>query len=174
MSHVIDATTSAQQTLVHESELDCLRKAVEKLGGVWKEGQTHYRTWASDNGPLVGDYPLPEGMSEQDVGKCTHAIGLNNKAKSGPQAYEVGVVESSEHPGYYGLVYDFYGGAIDSQFSSKDDQGRQQHDLGHLMAEFHLEAARQEAEAQGDQLIIHENEEGDYELEIDTTARLGY
>ena len=78
-------------------DLDALAQAAEKLGLQLRLGQKTYRWW----GYSVGDYPLPEGMTTADLGKCQHAISLNETA------YEIGVIE---HAGKFSLVWDFYGG----------------------------------------------------------------
>lgn len=94
MSHVVTIET---QIL----DLAALRKAAEELGLEFVEGQRTYR-WYQRH---VGDYPLPAGFTEADLGKCQHAI----RVKGDPKAYEVGVVRRKDGAPGFQLIYDFYG-----------------------------------------------------------------
>lgn len=90
MSHV---TTIA----IEIRDLDALEAAARELGATLVRDQKTY-TWY---GQHVGDYPLPKGITKEQLGKCDHAIkvpGVN---------YEIGVVKLPN--GNYTLVYDFYG-----------------------------------------------------------------
>ena len=63
-------------------DLESLKQACKKLGFQFMENQKHY-TWY---GKWVGNQPLPDGINEEDLGKCTHAIHV-------PAAvFEIGVV----------------------------------------------------------------------------------
>jgi hypothetical protein len=57
-------------------------------------------------GYSVGDYPLPEGFTKEDLGKCEHALRIpgNNRA------YEVGVVARRDGRPGYTLLWDFWSG----------------------------------------------------------------
>ena len=93
MSHIV--------TLELEiNDLSALEKAAENLGCELVRGQKTYKWY----GESVGDYPLPEGMTAGDLGKCDHAI----RVKGNPDAYEIGVVESKTKRGAYSLAYDFW------------------------------------------------------------------
>lgn len=92
MSHV----TTIETEIKH---IDCLERAAKAVGLEFKRGQTSYKWF----GRSVGDYPLPEGMSEKDLGRCIHAIGVPNNS----QAYEIGVVNIN---GKYKLIWDFWNG----------------------------------------------------------------
>ncbi len=94
MSHCVDIKTVIQ-------DLDALEAACEKLGLELKRGQQTYKWW----GHSVGDYPIPEGLTEEDLGKCEHALVVKDNA----QAYEVGLVKTKDGKGYR-LLYDYYGG----------------------------------------------------------------
>lgn len=97
MSHV--ATVD-----VHVTDLDALKAACEQLGLIFVEGATTF-TWF---GYSVGDYAIPKGFTEADMGTCDHAIRLPNN----PTAYEVGVVRRRDgKPGYL-LMYDFWQGGF--------------------------------------------------------------
>ncbi len=82
-------------------DLECLRKAATKLGLYFRE-QSTYRWF----GNFVGDAPLPEGMTVEDLGKCQYAIGIEGNS----EAYEVGVVKKKDGKGY-ALHYDYWNGA---------------------------------------------------------------
>jgi hypothetical protein len=79
-------------------DLESLRQAAEDLGLTFNENQKTYRWY----GRHVGDYPMPEGMTADQLGKCEHSIGR----KDG-KGYEVGVIKTDA--GAYRLIYDFYG-----------------------------------------------------------------
>ena len=67
-------------------DLDSLKTACERLGFQFMKNQKHYRWY----GKWVGNQPLPDGISEEDLGKCTHAIHI-------PAAlFEIGVDFSIE------------------------------------------------------------------------------
>jgi hypothetical protein len=77
-------------------DLDALKAACRRLGLEWREGQTTYRWY----GTHVGDYPIPEGFTKEDMGKCTHAIRVPGAS------YEIGVVIRN---GKTTLLWDFWG-----------------------------------------------------------------
>ena len=90
MSHVVDCD-------VKITDLDALEAAVkEELGGELIRGKKSYKWW----GRFEGDYPLPEGVRQEDLGKCDHVIKVPGAS------YEVGVVEQKD--GSFKLQYDFY------------------------------------------------------------------
>jgi hypothetical protein len=62
-------------------------------------------------GRSVGDYPLPEGYTEDELGKCLFALGI----KGNHSAYEIGVVKSKIHPGEYEMLWDFWNGGFGLQ-----------------------------------------------------------
>jgi len=96
MSHVA-------QTTCPIDDIPSLAEAVQSLGCEFVEGQKSYAWW----GVFVGDFPLPEGVKEEDLGKCNHAIKIPGCE------WEVGVVESKTAPGTYNLLYDFFEGEGD-------------------------------------------------------------
>ena len=67
------------------------------MGGELVRGQKSYRWY----GQYMGDYPLPEGVKQSDLGKCDHTI------KFPDCKYEVGVIEQPD--GTFALRYDFWG-----------------------------------------------------------------
>lgn len=78
-------------------DLACLAKACQRLGLEFRENQREY-VWY---GRLVQPdrYPLPEGITENDLGKCHHAIHIPNAS------YEIGVVKRGSS---YTLLADFW------------------------------------------------------------------
>ena len=83
-------------------DLECLRQAAADLGLEFREGQTTFKWW----GRNAGDYPLPEGFTAEDMGKCDHALAVKGK----PNAYQVGVVKRRDGKAGFVLMWDFYGG----------------------------------------------------------------
>ena len=94
MSHV--ATIDIQVT-----DLDALDKACTRLGLELVRGQTAYRWWGSSE----GDYPLPEGFTAEDLGKCDHAITIPGNRR----CFEIGVVRRRDGKAGWNLLWDFFG-----------------------------------------------------------------
>lgn len=90
MSHVTSQTLDLK-------DLGCLAEACEALG-LEIRPKTTYKWW----GHHVGDYPIPEGFTVADLGKCEFAIGV----KGDTEAFEIGAVRRA---GQWHLLYDFYG-----------------------------------------------------------------
>ncbi|WP_243361619.1 DUF1257 domain-containing protein [Fundidesulfovibrio terrae] len=67
------------------NDLASLKMACQRLGLEFREGQRTY-VWY---GRLVKpeSTPLPEGITEKDLGKCHHAIHIPNAS------YEIGVIQ---------------------------------------------------------------------------------
>lgn len=80
-------------------DLEALKEACKALGLEFKENQRTYKWF----GRSVGDYPLPEGFTVKDLGKCDHALSV--KGNSG--AYEVGLVKKGDQ---YVPLWDFWSG----------------------------------------------------------------
>lgn len=95
MSHVTDVA-------VEITDLDCLKRACAKLGLEFRQGKQTYKWY----GRHVGDYGIPKGFTEADLGKCQHAIGIPGNS----QAYEIGVVERRDGKPGYTLHFDFWSG----------------------------------------------------------------
>ena len=91
MSHV-------ETVKVNITDLEALKKACERLGVEFHEGQTHYEWY----GHSVGDYPIPAGLTKTDLGHCAHAIHVPGVK------YEIGIVPNKSGKGYT-LAYDFWG-----------------------------------------------------------------
>lgn len=83
-------------------DLQALVRACKDLGLEFKEGQQTFRWY----GRWLNDYNSPEaavsnGFDPKKFGQCQHAIGIAGNEG----AYEVGVVENPNGPGYV-LLYD--------------------------------------------------------------------
>jgi hypothetical protein len=76
-------------------DLSALRTAVQNLGYEFREGQQTYAWY----GRFVGDAPLPDGVSKEELGKCIHAIRVPGCS------YEIGVVQKGPH---YILLWDYW------------------------------------------------------------------
>lgn len=74
-------------------DLQSLKEACKRLGFEFCQNQQSYQWY----GRWVGDSPLPEGITEDQLGKCDHAIKV-----PGAQ-YEVGVVRKGQS---FILLYD--------------------------------------------------------------------
>ena len=77
------------------NDLDALKAACKRLGLEFLCNQKTFAWY----GAHVGDYPIPEGLTIQDMGKCDHAIQVPG-AK-----YEIGVLKRTHG---YALLWDFY------------------------------------------------------------------
>ena len=80
------------------TDLKTLANTAKRMGGELILNAETYK-WFGTN---MGDYPLPEGINAEDLGKCEHKIrfpGIN---------YEVGVIKSKTQPRAYSLLWDFW------------------------------------------------------------------
>ena len=73
--------------------LDALIEACNRLGFQFVKNQQTYQWY----GRWVGDSPLPEGITTEDLGKCDHAIKVPGCS------YEIGVVKKGNS---YQLLWD--------------------------------------------------------------------
>lgn len=115
-------------------DLGCLAKAAEHLGLVFMQDQKTYKWW----GHSVGDYPLPQGFTENELGKCEHAL----RVRDNHQAYEVGVVLRRDGKQGYTLLWDFYGGGYGLQEKIGKDGSK-------LKQEYAVQVAMKHARQQG-------------------------
>lgn len=104
--------------------LEDLKLACKRLGFTFMENQKSYQWY----GRWVGDSPLPEGITIDDLGKCDHAIKISECA------YEIGVVKRGTK---YILLWDsWHKGGLESKI------GR---DAGILKQGYTIERIRREA-----------------------------
>lgn len=114
-------------------DLEALKSAVHHLGLQWNEGAATYKWF----GRHVGDYPVPEGMSIEQLGKCLHSIGI----KGNNESYEVGVIQNPTGQGY-SLIYDFFNGG----YGLENAVGK---DCSKLRQEYAVQVAMRSAMRQG-------------------------
>lgn len=109
-------------------DLDSLKQACKRLGFHFMENQKHY-VWY---GKWVGNQPIPEEISEKDLGKCTHAIHV-------PAAvFEIGIVKKDNS---YLLLWDSWiGGGLEKAIGK---------DAGVLKQAYALESVKREARRKG-------------------------
>ena len=109
------------------------------------ENQKTYRWF----GQFMGDYPLPEGMTKEQLGHCDHAIRVEGAS------YEIGVVtnETGTH-----LLWDFWAsGGLQQQLGEE---------AWRLNQEYDVTKAVMAAESQGYAWAEMENEAGEKVLEV--------
>ena len=141
--------------------LDALKRAAERCGLEFREGKETFKWY----GRHVGDEPLPEGFSVEDMGKCEHAIGVRDNA----QAYEIGVARSRTGSGWT-LLFDFWEGG----FGLEERTGKECETLLQMYA---LEVAREEAQScvlEGWQMEEVQQPNGDIQLVLTQDGGLGW
>lgn len=128
MSHVVTVGG------IDVTDLEVLQLSGEALGMELVEKSTYkfYGRW-------VGDYPLPEGFSQKDLGKCDYALRVKG---AGPETYEVGVVKRRDGKPGYSLLFDFWQGG----FGLLEKIGE---NADKLKGEYKLQAAMKAARRQG-------------------------
>ncbi len=84
--------------------LNALHLAATKLGLERRDQQT-YRWF----GRYMQDYPLPEGFTKEQLGKCEFAYGIPGSNK----AYEIGIVQKPDKS--FAILWDFWGGGYGLQ-----------------------------------------------------------
>ena len=125
--------------------LDALRQACQRLGFQWMEGQRTYRWF----GRWVGDSPLPEGVSVEDLGKCDHAIQVPGAS------YEVGVVYKN---GTWRLLWDFWSTGGLAPFLGKEGE--------RLKQAYGIEVAKMQAQRSGYSVWEEQQQDGGVRLHI--------
>jgi len=165
-------------------------------------GQQRYRTWKSDHGGLVGDWPLPKWLTAAQVGEnADHVIRLKDEAVKGRNRrafgapYEIGVVpvqvERDEdgkeisckydpNGNEYKLICDFYcqgNGILNEPGVGKSKAGQSSRSVDafdELKMFYQIALDELVAEENGDQLgDLEKAEDGSYYRVIDTEARVG-
>lgn len=91
MSHVVSIKTEL-------TDLEAIKAVCAELGLELRLNQKTYNWWGSH----VGDYPLPEGFTAEDLGHCEHAIGVPGTT------WEIGLAKKPGMKGYR-MLFDFFG-----------------------------------------------------------------
>jgi hypothetical protein len=149
MSHIVDIKIKIQS-------LSALDRACNQLGLELVLGQTEYKWF----GRSMADDPLPEGLSATDLGRCTHAIRLNQNHPASMHAYEVGVLRQAE--GSYRLLWDFWGKSGKALQDSIGVDGML------LRNEYAAQVAIEQAEMQG--FVVSRSVDADGNILLDMEA----
>lgn len=130
---------------IEVSDLTALKAACHRLGFTFVEGKKTYEWY----GRFVGDAPLPEGMSIDDLGRCNHAIGVPGAR------YEIGV---RAEKGGFRLLWDRWeaGGLLP----------RIGKDAGLLKQAYGIEKAKLEARRKGYSVYESRKTDGSITLKI--------
>ena len=83
-------------------DLEVVREICKDLGLEFKENQKTYKWY----GTHVGDWPLPEGISKSQLGRCDHALAVKG---AGHRTYEVGLVKQGDK---WVPLWDFWQGGF--------------------------------------------------------------
>ena len=119
------------------NNLEILKKVCQRLKFQFKENQKTYEWY----GTWVGRFSLPEGISEDQLGKCDHAIKVPGCR------YEIGVVKRGDH---YLLLWDSWRkGGLTKAIGNN---------AGILKQAYAVERVRQEARTKGYRLIEREDQ----------------
>jgi hypothetical protein len=124
-------------------DLDALREAAAAIGLEFVAGQTSYRWY----GQSVGDYPLPDGFTASDLGKCEHALRIpldqqHPDPNFGMMPYEIGVVKRRDGRPGFTLLWDFWnrGCGLEDRVGANCNR---------LKQEYALAVAKRQARKQG-------------------------
>jgi hypothetical protein len=118
---------------------ETLKLACERLGLQFMENQTTYKWYGS----WVGDTPLPEGITIDQLGKCNHAIRV-----PGAQ-YEIGIIQRDRK---YLLLWDFwYRGGLEEKLGKN---------AGRLKQAYAIERVRKEARIKGHRICEQKTNQG--------------
>jgi len=144
MSHI---TTITHVDIV---DLEALKLAAADCGLEFREGQRTHKWY----GHWVGDYPLPKGVTVNDLGKCDHALSVPGDAR----AYEIGVAQVDDK---WQLRYDFWNGGYGLEKKVGKNAER-------LVQRYSYHAAIRTAEEHGLSLANeYVDEEGNIKLEFE-------
>jgi hypothetical protein len=138
MSHVAEMKAEI-------NDLDALEAACKSLGLELVREQKTYRWW----GHSVGDYPLPQGFKESDLGKCEHAIRIPHNH----EAYEIGVCQRRDGQPGYTLLWDFYNGGYGMEQKVGQDGIK-------LQDEYAVQTAIMQLTSEGYQVEVERTQEG--------------
>ena len=117
-------------------DLEALGQAAAKCGLELVEGQKSYHWF----GTHMGDYPLPEGIKAEDLGKCDHALRVKDPGSKKP--YEIGVVNRGD--GTYTLLWDFFAGGYGLMEKVAAAADIKKEGLGKLLQEYSAAVTRKQ------------------------------
>lgn len=109
-------------------DLQSLKNSCKKLGFQFMDGQKRYQWY----GKWIGNQPLPDGISEENLGKCDHAIHVP------AAAFEIGVVQRGN--GYILLWDSWIGGGLQKHIGK---------DAEILKQTYAVESVKKEAKKKG-------------------------
>ena len=158
MSHVVSLKTKI-------NSLEALERAAKSCGLEMHKGQSTYRWW----GHSVGDYPMPEGFTKDQLGKCNHALSVPGNS----QAYEIGVVDMND--GTFRLLYDFYAGGkglVERIGGNNADKLMDEYAIAR--AQLKCEEMCWMTERQGDSLVVYHPSGGSMVVTKDKVDALGF
>jgi hypothetical protein len=130
-------------------DVPALAAACSAMGLELVLDQKQYR-WFGEH---VGDYPIPDGFTKDDLGRCEHAIRIPGDGK----AYEIGVVKRRDGKPGYVLMWDFWAGG----YGLQDKVGK---DCGRLAQEYAAQVAIKKAKLQGFNVQRKQLEDGRVQL----------
>jgi hypothetical protein len=121
------------------NDLETLKEACRSLGLEFVADQKTFKWY----GWHMGDYPLPDGFTFEDMGRCDHAVRV-------PGAdYEVGVVRKGNG---YVLLWDFWqGGGLEKVLGKK---------AGKLKQAYAVQRIRREARQKGYHCVEKRTDQG--------------
>jgi hypothetical protein len=97
-------------------DLAALATAGAARGLIYDPAATTYAWW----GYSVGDYPLPEGFTAADLGKCDAGVLRVKDAAEGD--FEIGVCRRKDGKPGYELLFDFFGHRAQGLLKALGDQ----------------------------------------------------
>jgi len=126
------------------NSLEDLKEACRQLGFTFCQNQKTYAWY----GRSVGDYPLPEGFSVEDLGNCDHAIKV-----PGCQ-YEIGIVRRGLN---YILLWDsWYQGGLEKKIGKNAGILKQAYSVTRIKHEARIKNYRviEQKKDQGIRLVL--------------------
>ena len=113
MSHAIVSKVKEGKNSTAIHSIEALKIAVEAMGLEFRDCEPrkgHYRTWKDKNGGWVGDWPLPEGVSADEMGdNADYVISVPASLDPHKTCYELGIVWDEADQCWY-PAHDFYAG----------------------------------------------------------------
>lgn len=120
-----------------------LSDAVAAMGGALVKADT-FNWW----GTSVGDYPIPKGLTKEDLGKCEYRIEVPGTT------WHIGVIRNPQDQSKMAFVFDFYGsrGKVLQQFAGAD--------CNELTKQYQLHAVAAWAKSKGRQVSVQHADNG--------------